>query len=146
MTKLFDSQKLISLRQARFWTQEDLAAASGLSSRTIQRIERDGRISVDSWKAIAAAFNFSPESLMKQIDPIDQYEMHQSEMKRAVTGAMLCAGAGLIGCSFGWWMIFTGPTDFHEAVSEYALLSGSVTFATALCLIIPVVTWKRSLR
>jgi len=36
------------------WTQEDLSAASGVSVRTIQRIEQGERGSLESWKAFAA--------------------------------------------------------------------------------------------
>ena len=41
-----DSQKLIQLRNARAWSQQHLADVSGLSLRTIQRIEKtqSGRI------------------------------------------------------------------------------------------------------
>ena len=35
-----DSQKLIQLRNARAWSQQHLADVSGLSLRTIQRIEK----------------------------------------------------------------------------------------------------------
>lgn len=147
MTHLFDSQKLIALRQERFWTQEDLAAASGLSSRTIQRIERDGRISVESWKALAAAFDVTPEMLIADsVNLISQYQEHQSEMKRAIIGASLGCVAGLIGCSFGWAEILQKPVGFHGAITQYTELSLMVTLATAICLIVPIVTWKRTLR
>lgn len=45
------------LRLKRGWSQEDLAAVSGLSVRTIQRIERGQTASLDSRKALAAAFD-----------------------------------------------------------------------------------------
>ena len=44
------------LRLQRGWSQEQLAGLSGLSTRTIQRIERGQGASVDSLKALGAAF------------------------------------------------------------------------------------------
>ena len=57
MKTVFDPKVLISLRRDKFWTQEDLAAASGVSTRTIQRIERGDGGSLETWKALAAAFD-----------------------------------------------------------------------------------------
>ena len=44
------------LRVQRGWSQEQLAELTGLSARTIQRIERGQNASVESLKAIAAVF------------------------------------------------------------------------------------------
>ncbi len=45
------------LRLQKGWSQEQLAEVSGLSVRTIQRIERGQSASVESMKALGAAFN-----------------------------------------------------------------------------------------
>jgi transcriptional regulator with XRE-family HTH domain len=45
------------LRVQRGWSQEQLAELTGLSARTIQRIERGHRASAESLKAIAAVFD-----------------------------------------------------------------------------------------
>jgi transcriptional regulator with XRE-family HTH domain len=51
------SQMLIQkLRLQRGWSQEQLAELSGLSVRTIQRLERGQAASVESLKALGAAF------------------------------------------------------------------------------------------
>ena len=44
------------LRLQRGWSQEQLAELSGLSVRTIQRLERGQTASVESLKALGAAF------------------------------------------------------------------------------------------
>ena len=44
------------LRLQRGWSQEQLADLSGLSVRTIQRLERGQTASVESLKALGAAF------------------------------------------------------------------------------------------
>jgi transcriptional regulator with XRE-family HTH domain len=52
-----------SLRKQRSWSQDELAVASGLNLRTIQRIERSGVGSLQSRKALAAAFNIEVKDL-----------------------------------------------------------------------------------
>jgi DNA-binding XRE family transcriptional regulator len=56
--------KLKKLRKHSGWSQERLADISGLSLRTIQRIENGGNASLESSLAIATAFNISPAELL----------------------------------------------------------------------------------
>lgn len=58
-----DTQTLRRLRDERSWTQEHLATVSGLSLRTIQRIEREGNASADSRLALAGAFQVDVSTL-----------------------------------------------------------------------------------
>lgn len=51
------------LRTEKAWSQEELAIAAGLSTRTIQRIEADGAGSVSSLKAIASALEVDMHNL-----------------------------------------------------------------------------------
>jgi transcriptional regulator with XRE-family HTH domain len=54
------------LRLERGWSQEQLAQHSGLSARTIQRIERGGTASLESLKCLAAVFETSVTSLVQE--------------------------------------------------------------------------------
>jgi transcriptional regulator with XRE-family HTH domain len=62
---------LLALRKQRAWSQDELAVAAGLNLRTVQRIERSGTASLQSKKALAAAFNIeisdldAPEEAMR---------------------------------------------------------------------------------
>lgn len=56
------------LRLQRGWSQEQLADLSGLSVRTIQRIERGGSASVESLKALAAVFEVDFRQLRQEVD------------------------------------------------------------------------------
>ncbi|WPH20797.1 helix-turn-helix domain-containing protein [Variovorax paradoxus] len=47
---------VVLMRQARKWSQEQLAGVSGLTSRTIQRVERGEPSNVDTRRALARAF------------------------------------------------------------------------------------------
>ena len=58
------NHKLVrELRTNANWSQEELAAVSGLSLRTIQRVENDGTASLETRKALASAFGVSTKGL-----------------------------------------------------------------------------------
>ena len=76
---------VIKLRKAKTWSQEELAIASGLNVRTIQRVESEASASLQSKKALASALDISiqdldfEENIMKpcptcQSDNIYQYK------------------------------------------------------------------------
>ena len=50
-------------RELRHWTQEELALASGVDVRTVQRAESGRPLALESLKAIAAAFDTTVEAL-----------------------------------------------------------------------------------
>ena len=60
------------LRQERGWSQEDLAEMSGLSVRTIQRIENGGRASLETLKCLAAVFETSIPELRRESEMSDE--------------------------------------------------------------------------
>jgi len=54
------------LRLQRGWTQEHLSQISGLSTRTIQRIERGHKASLESLKSLAAVFEVDINKLQQE--------------------------------------------------------------------------------
>jgi transcriptional regulator with XRE-family HTH domain len=58
---------LKSKRLRRAWSQEQLAEISGLSVRTVQRIEQGGTASLDTLKAIACAFDTDVSLLQNSV-------------------------------------------------------------------------------
>jgi transcriptional regulator with XRE-family HTH domain len=52
-----------ALRQERKWSQEQLADFSGLSLRTIQRIESSNKAGYESLRALASAFEIEISAL-----------------------------------------------------------------------------------
>ena len=54
-----DADLILSLRMERAWSQDELALATGLNLRTIQRIETEATASLQSVKALASAFEVS---------------------------------------------------------------------------------------
>ena len=63
---------LKKLREGRRLSQEQLATMSGLSVRTIQRIERGSRASVESLKALASVLETNVATLEQEIVVIDK--------------------------------------------------------------------------
>jgi len=60
------------LRSEKFWSQEELAIASGLNLRTVQRIEKEATASLQSKKALAGAFGIAVKDLEYQESPMMQ--------------------------------------------------------------------------
>jgi transcriptional regulator with XRE-family HTH domain len=57
------------LRTEKSWSQEELAIASGLHLRTVQRIEKEATASLQSRKALAATFGVDIKDLDHQEVP-----------------------------------------------------------------------------
>lgn len=58
-----NAERVVTLRRNRSWSQDELAVASGLNLRTIQRIEKYASASLQSKKAVAAAFDIDTRDL-----------------------------------------------------------------------------------
>lgn len=58
---------LKALRQAKGWSQAELARISDLSERTIQRIESGRPASLEAVKALAASFDLSSEAFQNRL-------------------------------------------------------------------------------
>lgn len=106
-------------REQRAWTQEHLAAVSGIDVRTIQRAERGTKLSADSLQAVAAAFDLSVDELRKPPKPIADAKarfklIRLSRIERAADlRNLLPTGA----CQFG----YEGITDEvqEDAIAEF---------------------------
>ena len=78
-------------RLSKGWTQEQLAQASGLSIRTIQRIENGQSATLESLKCLAAVFETSVHALTegnpmqtedKEVDPSEQTRIEEDAIER----------------------------------------------------------------
>lgn len=63
MEEMINQDFVKQLRSDKCWSQEHLALVSGISLRTVQRIENEGKCSLESKKALAAAFNLNVTEL-----------------------------------------------------------------------------------
>ena len=57
------TELVLTTRQQKSWSQEELSIASGLNLRTIQRIESEGMASLQSKKALASALDLDIHDL-----------------------------------------------------------------------------------
>jgi transcriptional regulator with XRE-family HTH domain len=66
-------QFIKQLRSERGWTQQQLADICAISLRTVQRVELQGLGSLETCKALAAAFSIPREQLLEQgLAAVDQ--------------------------------------------------------------------------
>jgi transcriptional regulator with XRE-family HTH domain len=65
------------LRSEKSWSQEELAIASGLNLRTVQRIEKEASASLQSKKALASAFGVT----VKDLEHVESPAMQKHEYK-----------------------------------------------------------------
>lgn len=61
-------EKLRALRTERGWSQDQLATSCGVSLRTIQRIEKDGKCSADTHNSLSSALEVSPNTLLPEAE------------------------------------------------------------------------------
>jgi DNA-binding XRE family transcriptional regulator len=68
---------VIDLRNQKSWSQDELAIATGLNLRTIQRIENEASASLQSKKALASVFDIN----IQDLDYEESVKMKQYEYK-----------------------------------------------------------------
>jgi transcriptional regulator with XRE-family HTH domain len=93
-----NSKKIQQLRIAKCWSQDELACASDLSIRTIQRVEKTGNASLETIKALASAFE------------VEAAYLQSSKDIQHVTFNFICKYAWLVAFAassvfFGLWIV-----------------------------------------
>jgi transcriptional regulator with XRE-family HTH domain len=81
---------VLQLRKDKAWSQDELATAAGLNLRTIQRIEKEGTASLQSFKALASAFDMHIRDL----------EHEESEMINELIGKEVAIVFGISVANF----------------------------------------------
>ena len=77
---------VLKARKQKSWSQEELAIASGLNLRTIQRIEGEASASLESKKALASALDLDIHDLdYQEIRMRQQWEYRVIETKVVYT-------------------------------------------------------------
>lgn len=93
-----DAQQLKALRTAKAWTQQQLADTSGLSLRTIQRLERYGAGASESVLCIAAALDIDASTIISD-QAFEVVDVAQSFTLAQLMGGIVAgvaAGASLV--------------------------------------------------
>lgn len=122
---------VVTLRRKKSWSQDELATASGLNLRTIQRIEADGQASHQSRKALAAAFDVEAGELdIKEQPEMKRYEYKAVSFKMKMLGMARGKTADLVTTELnkeaaqGWRCVSLVPDS--NVVSLWALLEREI--------------------
>jgi DNA-binding XRE family transcriptional regulator len=100
-------EKLKKLRTHNGWAQERLADISGLSLRTVQRIETGATASLETQLLLAKAFDISPAELMEG-----------AEIEVGSGGINWSGVAGLLLCiALMFWQFYLPGAPFFDLVS-----------------------------
>jgi transcriptional regulator with XRE-family HTH domain len=113
MEMKLDIDRVRQLRRERAMSQEELAGATGLSLRTIQRIETDGTASLESKKALACVFQVELETL-------DDTREERARFVRGLNGGTILGMAGAV----------IGGTSAYVSISS-ALAAGQMSAGNA---------------
>ena len=87
---------VLEARKQKCWSQEELAIASGLNLRTIQRIEREASASIQSKKALASALDIDLRDLDYEDNLMPQkweYNVIETKDRKALQSELDRAGA-----------------------------------------------------
>jgi len=104
MEMKINSQKIISARKNKAWSQQHLADASGVSLRTIQRVENNGTGSLETIKALASCFELDVNELF-EIETMSETRANKSQVK-----SKLAVACSLIFALFGSSMFLTSSS------------------------------------
>ena len=88
---------LSKLRKDRGWSQEHLAKLSGLSVRTIQRIECGKKASLDSLMSLASVLEVDISTLKQEITVIDKTSEKWAKMPFHVKAAFIDSNIPVLG-------------------------------------------------
>lgn len=79
-----DSNLIKKLRTAKNWSQEQLSEESGLSVRTIQRLENGDNASIESIRALSIAFEVDPTELIlaPSDDPMTPFDAVRNGLRQ----------------------------------------------------------------
>ena len=91
---------VLSVRKQKSWSQDELAIASGLNLRTIQRIESEASASLQSKKALALALDLDVHDLDYQEIRMRQeweYKVLETKDRTALQPELASAGAEGVG-------------------------------------------------
>ncbi|ASD66595.1 helix-turn-helix transcriptional regulator [Pseudoalteromonas piscicida] len=111
------NKQLIKLKRVeRAWSQSELAQVSGLSLRTIQRIEKSGAASLESIKALAAVYELNVMEI--------QHQPKSKGTKLKRKAAAFLAGTAVMAAS-----IFTLTASAKPVMVDLMLTSQGQTLA-----------------
>ena len=105
---------VLKARKEKSWSQEELAIASGLNLRTIQRIESEASASLQSKKALASALDLDIQDLdYQEISMRQEWEYRVVETKDRAALQPELASAGAEG-----WELVSATAMFNTLMTK----------------------------
>ena len=95
------------IRHDRKWSQEQLAAISGLNLRTIQRVEKGEPSSIDTRRNLANSFGandidaFNKETYIPSMDELKKYQDYIEDSCEQIKATKLNTSIGLLDATEG---------------------------------------------
>ncbi|WDT87958.1 helix-turn-helix domain-containing protein [Alteromonas sp. 009811495] len=141
-----NTKKILTLRTSNCWSQEELASASGLSVRTIQRVEKSGVASLETTKALSSVFGVTP----LELQTVSTFE--NMSLGFIIKYAWLVAFA-LSSVFFGLWIVdILIPTlkgaNFDQQYELHGnfryLYFGGLSFFAGFLLLVFNVSWEHT--
>ena len=121
-----DGDKVRTLRERKAWSQEHLATASGLSVRTVQRVESEGSGLPETRLALASALEVSAEELMGGA----QAPIANAAPNRDTKWGWIGWGAGVTCALTGIFFVFLGNGSLPDALRALGVV-GALAGITA---------------
>lgn len=94
-----------ALREQKSWSQEHLASASGLSVRTVQRVEADSVASAETRLALAAALGVPVDDLISAPPLINASVENPSAGAALMHKTLFGLGIGLAGIALAFALV-----------------------------------------
>lgn len=126
MDSMIDKELVKDLRKERSWSQDQLAAVSGLSLRTVQRVENVGGCSLESKKALAVAFDTNARDLDLNPVAINALTTNNQGRKFGFSGAVVGFVCAYIGITISF-------SSGHITSSEAGMYYGAVGAFCGIC-------------
>ena len=129
-----NAERLRALRDGRGWSQEHLAAAAGVSVRTIQRAESDGAASRETKVCLAAALGVPHSELEARQATLSSERQLQSAtnvsvfVHQTIGKALLVAGI----CILGTGLLAKHRFNLGTYLGSFFALVGLMELAFAL--------------
>lgn len=118
------------LRSEKNWSQEQLSEACGLSLRTVQRLESNGKASIESVRALATTFEVDPNELI-----LNEQEEKMTPLDAVKAGFMKFANFSDTATRFEYWwfclftlLLTAVATVFHPKAYQIVSLILLVPF------------------
>lgn len=124
---------VVSGRERRAWSQDHLAEVSGISLRTIQRVEATGKTSKETLMALSVALNISVQDLIDNpISPSSWFSIYRVGLGVVISVVFSLAYMSLVTADEGLKLAYTyekvvGENSYSAEVEYFLLFDESAT-------------------